>query len=124
MTDPDTSIPPRSPSAASNRSRRSSSSGDNGYASSHSDHPEPFVLSGANTPLPEAGPERAASPVSRFDSHRGKPTKPISAGTSPIAIEMPVLRRKPRTAAEMTPPAPLSARGDVLGYMANSYAVF
>lgn len=117
---PDDSIPRRPYSASSDRSEASSGSKGHGDASSHpsphGDHPEPFILSGANTPLPEAGPETSPSPHVHLDYMR-RISVPRSAGAGAIAIEMPVLPRKPRTAAAMTPPAPLSARGDVLGYV-------
>lgn len=114
---PDAGIPPRPPSASSSRSRRSSGSEYHGYPSSHGSHPEPFVLSGANTPLHEGGPQAGPSPLPHFDSYGRKPAVPRSVGTNPIAIEMPILPRKPRTASALTPPAPLSARGDVPGYV-------
>lgn len=119
-TTPDGSIPRRRYSTSSDRSEASSGSEGLGAASSHpsshGDHPEPFVLSGANTPLPETRLEASPSPHVHLDYMR-RISVPRSAGAGPIAIEMPVLPRKPRTAAAMTPPAPLSARGDVVGYV-------
>lgn len=121
-TTPDGSIPRRRYSSSSDRSKVSSGSEDHeaasSHPSSHGDHPEPFILSGANTPLPETGPEASPSPHVHLDHMRRIPV-PSSAGAGPIAIEMPVLPRKPPAAAAaavITPPAPLSARGDVLGY--------
>lgn len=105
--------PKRPSSASSDCSGQSASPGPYGYASSHGDHPEPFVLSGPNTPEPR--PEPRASPVSYPDNRREMKAVPRSVGSEPIAIEMPILPRKPKSGAEATPPAPLSARGDVIG---------
>ncbi|SPO03739.1 uncharacterized protein DNG_06422 [Cephalotrichum gorgonifer] len=73
---------------------------------------DPFVLSGANTPIYEDRPEETVlSHLGSADQARAK--IPRSAATGSVAMEVPVLPRNLRTAA--APPAPLSARGDVIG---------
>lgn len=78
------------------------------------DHPEPFVLSGANTPVWEDRPRHSrGSPHARIASS-GKLQPPKSDGVGQVSLGLPILPAKERRTAAAAP-APLSARGDVPG---------
>ncbi|PKS13224.1 hypothetical protein jhhlp_000570 [Lomentospora prolificans] len=114
ISTPRTPAPDRPISSLSNNSVASVGSLDQENNSPDDDHPEPFILSGTNTPAREETSYDATHHGYTTSGHKTGYSVSNDAGYAP---GIPGLRAKKCPTVAVTPPAPLQASGDTLdGY--------